>query len=360
MWQSTAPARSTAGSQSRRRVRNENASAPRNPRASARASENEYSPARALTIGPPMMRWLNWIVASWVPGDAVTPLKNRKRVVETAKSSGPGRRTFSPRPNPYGAQRHQHETDRRDQLERDVVRHHEVEEHRQQRRHREVELAGREAGEPVRRPAGDPPVRQEMVPEVRREPDVRPHVAAVGGRVPQQQGRVELPEHDHAAREDDHDAEPAPSQAEVPIRGWEHDVGGAGNVRCRPGIGRERLRRELAHRHPLSMAAAARLSGSLRASLLRVASASYFVPAPRFAPAARPRAGARPLRQGRRRAPSRSRSGDRPPENFGKPPEGAEPIQVRRSPSGEPGNRRRAPSRSRSGDRPPGILGAIG
>ena len=47
-----------------------------------------------------MIRWLNWIVASWVPAVAPTPLKNRNSVVETAKSSGPGRRTFRPRPSP--------------------------------------------------------------------------------------------------------------------------------------------------------------------------------------------------------------------------------------------------------------------
>ena len=51
---------------------------------------NEYSPASALTIGPPMIRWLNWIVASCVPGVAPTPLKKRNSVAATAKSSGPG------------------------------------------------------------------------------------------------------------------------------------------------------------------------------------------------------------------------------------------------------------------------------
>ncbi len=103
MWHNTAHASSTAGSQRRRRVRSEYARAPRNPIPNVSASENEYSPASALTIGPPMIRWLNWIVASWVPGAPATPLKNRKSVVVSANSSGPGRRTLSPRPRPYAA-----------------------------------------------------------------------------------------------------------------------------------------------------------------------------------------------------------------------------------------------------------------
>ncbi len=82
-------------------MRNENASAPRNATPNASASVNEYSPASELTIGPPMMRWLNWIVASWLPGVAATPLKKRNSVVPIANSSGPGRRTRRPRPRKY-------------------------------------------------------------------------------------------------------------------------------------------------------------------------------------------------------------------------------------------------------------------
>ena len=218
MWLSTAPRAAPPAARAGVASAASTPSAPRNPSANASANENEYSPASALTIGPPMIRWLNWIVASWVPGAAVDALEEEEERGEHreelrapgAGRSGPDRarrRSTGIRTRPSAVT----------SLNATLYGMTRSSEDRQQCRDREVELAGREPREPVRRPPGDPPVRQEVVLQVGREPDVRPHVAAVGGRVPQQQRRVELPEHDHAARDDDHDAEPAPGQAEVTI-----------------------------------------------------------------------------------------------------------------------------------------------
>jgi hypothetical protein len=103
-----------------------------------------------------------------------------------------------------------------------------------------------------------------VVPQVGREPDVRTHVAAVGRGVAQQEPQVQLVQDQQAARDDDQDPEHPPAQLEVAVLGWELGVGRRRNLGKRPGFGRERLRRELTHRHPLSMAATRHLFGSLR------------------------------------------------------------------------------------------------
>ena len=80
----------------------------------------------------------------------------------------------------------------RHELERDVVRHHDVEHPDHQRRNREVVLADREPGVPVGRPTRQAELREPVVGEELGPPHVRAHVAAVGGRVAEQIAELEL------------------------------------------------------------------------------------------------------------------------------------------------------------------------
>ena len=77
----------------------------------------------------------------------------------------------------------------------------------QQRRQREVELPGREAGVPVGRPSREAPW-QQVIAEIGRPPHVRAGVATRGRGVTQQEAGLELPEHECAARDDNRDADP--------------------------------------------------------------------------------------------------------------------------------------------------------
>ncbi len=225
----------------------------------------EYSPASALTIGPAhdaLVELDRGVVGARGRAHALEEEEERCGDGEELGSRAPD---LQPPAQGVGTDRERDGPDRGDQLERDVVGQEEVEEDDHQRRERKVELPGRKAREPVRGPAGDPPRRQEMVPEVGGEPDVGAHVAAVGGRVAEQQARVELVQDQQAARQEHDDAEQPPPQAQVRILGWELGVGGRRHLGKRAGCGRERLRRELAHRHPLSMAATTHHFGSLLA-----------------------------------------------------------------------------------------------
>ena len=115
-----------------------------------------------------------------------------------------------------GAQRHAHDPEHRDELHRDAVGQHDVQQHDQQRRGQHVELVGGEAGVPVGRPAGEPPVRQQVVAEVGGAPHVGAHVAARRGGPREQQVRVELREHEGRARQ--HDERPDPALGGCPQR----------------------------------------------------------------------------------------------------------------------------------------------
>ena len=270
-----------------------NASAPRKNKPNASASVNEYSPASALTIGPPMIRWLNWIVASWLPADALTPLKKRNSVAVTAKSSGPGRRTLSPRPRAYALAGSEDGAERGDELERHVV--------------------GQERGPGTRRAAPGSGSRTARPGSPRTSPATspRPASAAAGGPAGTPGTRRGHPcprrwrSCSAAATGGSAAGTPPGTQATTiripssrqssrrsPVLGRKYGVGRRRNLRARcrvgSGIGRERLRRQLAHRHALSMAAA-----------------------PPCVPGADG-----PQPKNRRRAPHRSTTGGRPPEIF--------------------------------------------
>ena len=115
------------------------ASVPRNSSEHATAIVKEYSPASVLVSVPPMMWWSNRMVAS------PPSLKNRKAVAPTANSARRRPRHADARGRtrtpPIGQQ---HRPERGDELERDVVRQHDVEQDDEQRGEREVELPGRE------------------------------------------------------------------------------------------------------------------------------------------------------------------------------------------------------------------------
>src|SRR2546429_5219003 len=75
-----------------------------------------------------------------------------------------------------------------------------------------------------------PPPRSTLFPYTtlfrsRREPDVGTEVAAVRRGVPQEQARVQDPEDEHAAGDDDRGTERPPRERQVPIAGWEREVG---------------------------------------------------------------------------------------------------------------------------------------
>ena len=101
-------------------------------------------------------------------------------------------------------QREQHQTRDRHQLERHAVGQHHVERHDRQRRDHHVEAVQRKAAVPVHRPARELEVRQEIVTQIRRRPDVGSHVAAGRSRAVEDEvaaGRQRIQVDDH---HDDH------------------------------------------------------------------------------------------------------------------------------------------------------------
>ena len=109
---------------------------------------------------------------------------------------------------PRGDGQGEHARDRHE-LECEPVGQDDVEDDHSQRRDDHVELVGGEAGVPVGRPAREAEVRQQVVAQVRRRPDVGTHVAAGRRAVREQQVGMELRQReDHGA---DHDPEGDPA-----------------------------------------------------------------------------------------------------------------------------------------------------
>ena len=125
------------------------------------------------------------------------------------------------------------------ELEGDVVVQEQVEERDHQVREREVVHPHREPGVPVGRPTGEPALPEPVLLQEPRHPHVGAHVAAVGGRVPEQVAEREVAqapvvarredrEHDERADADDHPPDRAlPERAGLivfvhdrPARAW--------------------------------------------------------------------------------------------------------------------------------------------
>ncbi len=140
-------------------------------------------------------------------------------------------------PEGPGAHRQQQRAEHRDQLERDVVGDHRVEQHGEDARQGEVEGVEREAVVPARVPPRQLSVGEEVRLQERGQCHVRTGVAARGGRRGEQQVGMELAEGDGGHPDDRHQVGPsrqrgAPGQPPKP-RGRPAEV-------LRPLVGRRR------------------------------------------------------------------------------------------------------------------------
>ena len=137
---------------------------------------------------------------------------------------------------PEGPQRHgqaDHAADH-DELEGDPVGDQEADQGDGQPGQDHVELVGGEPVVPVRRPAGQPTMGEQVVAEERRAPHVATHVAARRGVVGQDVARAQLHEDEgHAGRHHQQRDPALDGHGEEPIDGPRHPPAGRGGVAVR-------------------------------------------------------------------------------------------------------------------------------
>jgi len=149
---------------------------------------------------------------------------DREAAVEEEEDRGRGqhRRAREPQPGQLaegpGRRRHEHDPADHDQLEGHRIRQDDVQGEDRQERHHHVEVEGGGPGVPVGRPAAEPPVGQEVVPQVGARPDVGAHVAAGGGGVAEDELGVQLGEGEGHRPQHDRERDPA-------LQGRRHDPG---------------------------------------------------------------------------------------------------------------------------------------
>ncbi len=149
---------------------------------------------------------------------------DRERPIEEEEGRGnrhqrrTGERQTNQTPEQIGSKRQRHQPRHGDQLERHAIGKEDIEGDDRQRGEHHVELIGRKACVPVGCPATQTAMRNEVVPQKCRPPDVCAHVAARWGGVGQHQVRVEG-QHDeqHRPRND--------QRAESSLRGRNEPAG---------------------------------------------------------------------------------------------------------------------------------------